>query len=184
MGGMTSIAIWHRVLSQGVGVNHESYELNSHDAELFLQQHHQLRGAPLRRLKTEIKDSGPDPLLTVRPPVGAVSLPSTKHCKRRRCNDRLELTTLGRQLLNTNTARTKLGKDSVIWRLIEACAGDEQCDQPTGVASNCKCGKTRGARRWMSWSGCAGNRNARRRRGWRRGRRARQRMPTRRYGAG
>ena len=134
---MTPIAIWHRVLSQGV--NHESYELNSHDAELFLRQHHQLRGAPLRRLKTEIKDSGPDPLLTARPPVGAVSLPSTKHYKRRRCNDRLELTTLGRQLLNTDTARTKLGKDSVIWRLIEACAGDEQCDQPTGVASNCKC---------------------------------------------
>ena len=151
LGGMTPIAVWHRVLSQGV--NHERYELNSHDAELFLQQHHQLRGAPLRRLYTKIKDGGPDPLLTVRPPVGAVSLPSTKHYKRRRCNDRLELTTLGRQLLNTDTARTKLGKDSVIWQLIEACAGDEQCDQPTGVASNCKCALR------VEWSAtpCTGN---------------------------
>ena len=103
------------------------------DATTFLRQHPLLLRAPLKLVKTSVKDSGDAPYLVVSPRPGtAVARPRLSGTKRRRADDHKQLTALGlaaaqRQRPDHAVQGGRITRDSVLWRLLYGCCGDAQC---------------------------------------------------------
>jgi hypothetical protein len=130
------LTIWHTALGD------ETYLVRASDVEAFRAQLPQLRNAPLRLLKTDIKDNPKRSYLIVSPPLGLPVVPRAGPSKKRRPNDHKQLTPLG----IAASTRTKAGagelrttRDTVIWRLVYGCAGDAQCDPVFPRKAGCSC---------------------------------------------
>ena len=130
------LRIWHADLGGG------AFLIRACDAEAFRSQHPQLRNAPLRQLKADIKDTPKRPYLVVTPPPGVPIIPRAGRSKKRRPNDHKQLTPLG--IAASGRAKAGAGelrttRDSILWKLVYGCAGDAQCDCVVPPRSGCSC---------------------------------------------
>ena len=133
-----ALKIWHQTLDD-CG---RCYHIRAPDAQAFFSQHSQVRGAPWRLLKSEVKDTAKHPYLIVTPPAGLPTLPRAGPSKKRRPNDHKQLTPVGIAAASrTKRAAGSLGKtqDDILWKLVYGCKGDAQCDAVNPPQSGMGC---------------------------------------------
>ena len=72
-----------------------SFIVRAVDALTFLREHPQLIGARLNLVRTQVRDGGKEPYLVVTPTTGVPQRPRAGGSKKRRVDDRKQLTALG-----------------------------------------------------------------------------------------
>eukprot|EP01049_Picozoa_sp_SAG25_P004739 SAG25_NODE_305_length_10124_cov_16.774464_12_plen_508_part_00 len=120
------------------------------DAHLFLQQFSDLRGAPLKMVRSYVLDSnkkseGRVAHLVVRPPPNRCARVDAKIATRKP-NDQKQLNDAGRAALQRDCVyarkegrRGQLWKGSKVWSLEYRCRGTPLCDVPEPRACGCDC---------------------------------------------
>ena len=111
------------------------FEVAEADAQLFLDNHEDLHGAPLRCVRNKVDDStvgGRVPHITVRPPDGIGVRPGARQ-KTRLPHDRKQLTEHGRAALARvapSRVTGELWRGSKVFLLDFQCKGTPLCDLP------------------------------------------------------
>ena len=77
------------------------------DALTFLREHPLLIGARLNLVRTQVRDTESAPYLVVTPTTGAAPRPRTGGSRKRRVDDRKQLTPLGLEAAQRRSARLK-----------------------------------------------------------------------------
>ena len=130
------LRIWHADLGGG------AFLIRASDGEAFRAQHPQLRNAPLRQIKTDIKDTPKRPYLVVSPPVGVPRIPRAGQSKKRLPNDHKQLTPLGiaaSTRVKAGAGELRTTRDTILWKLTYGCVGDSQCDCVVPARAGCSC---------------------------------------------
>ena len=127
-----------------------SFIVRAVDALTFLREHPQLIGARLNLVRTQVRDGGKEPYLVVTPTTGVPQRPRAGGSKKRRVDDRKQLTALGLEAARRDKrpANGGLTRDSILWRLVYGCCGEASCSpkpgRPTGCTLEVRCTATGG----------------------------------------
>ena len=93
-----------------------SFIVRAVDALTFLREHPQLIGARLNLVRTQVRDGGKEPYLVVTPTTGVPQRPRAGGSKKRRVDDRKQLTALGLEAARRDKrpANGGLTRDSIL----------------------------------------------------------------------
>ena len=110
------------------------------DALTFLREHPLLIGARLNLVRTQVRDTESAPYLVVTPTTGVAPRPRTGGSRKRRVDDRKQLTPLGLEAAQRDKRPVKGGltKDSILWRLVYECCGGAGCTPRPGRSTGCE----------------------------------------------
>ena len=110
------------------------------DALTFLREHPLLIGARLNLVRTQVRDTESTPYLVVTPTTGVAPPPRTGGSRKRRVDDRKQLTPLGLEAAQRDKRPVKGGltKDSILWRLVNECCGGVGCTPRPGRSTGCE----------------------------------------------